>query len=236
MRRFFAPDIGENQESIALDAAETRHLRDVLRLREGAAVNLFDGRGREFSAIVSSFDRKTAVLTEIREIDPASPESNLDLTLGQALLKGEKFDFVVQKCVELGVRRLVPLVTARSEARHRDVGARLERWKRIALDATKQCGRALLMEIEMPLEFHDFVTSTNGAIMFCEQRGGALSRGKSNELTAIVGPEGGWANDEMAFAAEHGVQLVTLGGRILRAETAAIAITAIIQHRWGDVN
>lgn len=235
MRRFYAPDIGKDTDQIKLDALQTRHLRDVLRLREGAEVNVFDGRGNEFNAVVESFVRKEAILTEIRETMPVSAESDLDLTLAVAILKGEKFDLVVQKCVELGVFSLVPLLTVRSEARLRDTDGRLERWKRIALEATKQCGRARVMEIEPPVEFARFIENNPDAVLFSERGGDSLRLGASESITAIVGPEGGWDDAELKLAREKNLRLITMGGRILRAETAAIAIAAIIQHDCGDL-
>lgn len=236
MRRFYAPQIASDQNECALDASETRHLRDVLRLRVGAAVNVFDGLGREFTATVAKIERRETILREIREIAPVSSESNLQLTLAPALLKGEKFDLVVQKCVELGVNSLSPLLTIRSEPRLRDTDGRLERWRRIALEATKQCGRARLMEISAPVGFSEFAAENRDAVLFSERGGERMGLGNPEMLTVVVGPEGGWDDTELALAREMNMRLITLGGRIMRAETAAIAIAAIVQHDCGDLN
>src|SRR5215211_2660547 len=109
MRRFYAPKENFSNKEITLKLEETRHLRDVLRLRAGEKIQVFDGAGREFSCVIGNIFKKETLLEIIEEIAPAAPESDLDLTLAVALLKGEKFELVVQKSVELGVSKLVPL-------------------------------------------------------------------------------------------------------------------------------
>jgi 16S rRNA (uracil1498-N3)-methyltransferase len=162
------------------------------------------------------------------------------LTLAISILKGEKFDLVVQKAVELGVVRVVPLITARREVKLKDEAKRTERWRRIALEASKQSGRARLMAVAEPCAFVDLVTSRDypGAeILFSERSGGPFPNViEHKKITAFIGPEGGWNDEELELAAVEGISVVTLGGRILRAETAAIALAAVIQYRFGDLN
>jgi len=133
MRRFYAPKENFGKEKITLSLEETRHLRDVLRLREGEKVQVFDGAGKEFLCEIETIAKKETSLKIIEEIAPSSPESNLDLTLAVALLKGEKFDLVIQKAVELGVCKLVPLNTKRADVRLKDADKKQERWQKIAL-------------------------------------------------------------------------------------------------------
>src|SRR3954468_19263472 len=146
-RRFYASPqafVPDNQ-FVKLSADETRHLRDVLRLRTGDEAYVFDGEGREFRCRVREMDRQSATLEVIEQVESASPESPLRLTLAVALLKGEKFDLVVQKATELGVSRLIPVLTKRSDVRlrdARDAEHKVERWRRLALEAAKQSGRA----------------------------------------------------------------------------------------------
>jgi 16S rRNA (uracil1498-N3)-methyltransferase len=155
-RRFYAPPeaFSADHAAVTLTREETRHLRDVLRLRNGDKIHVFDGAGHEFHCEVQKISRETTHARVISEVTPACPESLLDLTLAVALLKGEKFDLVVQKATELGVTRIIPAVTTRSDMKIRaggDAERKFSRWQRIALEATKQCGRARLIKIESPL-------------------------------------------------------------------------------------
>lgn len=249
-RRFFAPPgaFDFNSRSVRLAPDEARHLRDVLRLQPGDEVFVFDGAGKEFHCRVDHSERNTAQLTIIDETEPAKAESPLQITLGVALLKGEKFDLVVQKVTELGVTRIVPLITKHADIRLRDASdaaKRVLRWQRITLEAAKQSGRASVPEVISPVDFDSFIRekredAAEMHVMFSEREGESLNApGLSSNpkvLTALIGSEGGWADEEIGLAREAGWQIVTLGGRILRAETAAITVVALLQHRFGDLN
>ena len=241
MRRFYAPAEQFTAEFVELGIDETRHLRDVLRLRAGERVSVFNGEGREFLTEIAAISKGSARLRVLEAITPAAPRSALDLTLVAAILKGEKFDLVVQKAVELGVDRLVPLITARGDVKPKDTAKRTERWRRIALEAAKQSGRADLMKVSEPVEFMACIARLDAAdatlsIMFSERGGVPFPEETAPKgVIALVGPEGGWDDREIESARSAGSRIVTLGGRILRAETAAIAITAILQHRFGDL-
>jgi 16S rRNA (uracil1498-N3)-methyltransferase len=238
MRRFYAPPENFHDKTVSLSLEETRHLRDVLRLRENELVNVFDGNGREFSCRIVQIKKDETLLEIIEETQPSAPISNLDLTLAVALLKGEKFDLVVQKSVELGVSKFIPITTKRTDVKPKDVTNRQARWQKIALEAAKQSGRADLMKIETALSFEQFVLTAEGTkILFAERSGEAFSKIKADKkITAVIGPEGGWEDSEIELAKNSGFQIVTLNGRILRAETATISIAAILQHRFGDLN
>ena len=263
-RRFYAPPdaFAPDGAGVQLSPEESRHLRDVLRLRAGDEAFVFDGEGREFACVVvetgSGGGRGALARLEVRgRAEPPSPESSLRLSLGVALLKGEKFDLVVQKATELGASRIVPIVSRRADVRlrdERDAGGRVERWRRLALEASKQSGRARVPPVEMPAAFGNFVaagTDADGArLMFAERGGGdagALVRvglsefaggvegSRPTSVMALVGPEGGWEEEEVALASERGWTIITLGGRTLRAETAAITVAALLQHLFGDM-
>ena len=241
MRRFYAPKENFNEKKITLTLEETRHLRDVLRLRAGEIVQIFDGAGREFSCEIKQIEKRETALEILEEISPAAPVSNLDLTLAAALLKGEKFDLIVQKAVELGVTKLSPIATKRTDVKLEGAEKRVERWEKIALEAAKQSGRADLMKIEKPQHFEAFVknpASLGGAnLLFSERSGERFSAINAGEkITALIGSEGGWEDSEIEAAKNSGFQIVTLKGRILRSETAAIVVAALLQHRFGDFN
>jgi 16S rRNA (uracil1498-N3)-methyltransferase len=162
----------------------------------------------------------------------------LQLNLCVALLKGEKFDLVVQKATELGVQRVTPLITRYADIHLRDAAdaaKRVARWQRIALEAAKQSGRAFVPEISLPLAF-DSLQSDGLGVMFSERGGESLETlPASKTITAIIGSEGGWSDEEIESARARDFHVITLGGRILRAETAAIAVTALLQHLFGDL-
>ena len=241
MRRFFALPENFDDQNITLNFEESRHLRDVLRLRTSEIVQVFDGVGREFLCTIEKIEKKETILKIIETTAPTAPESALDLTLAVALLKGEKFDLVVQKAVELGVTKFVPLNTKRADAKSKDSEKKLERWRKIIIDASKQSGRATLMQIEMPVDFKEYIDSASkifgdaNLLLFAERNGGSFSDVKINEkIVAVVGSEGGWDDTEIDLARHQNFQIITLKGRILRAETAAISIATILQHRFGD--
>ncbi|HQU82424.1 MAG TPA: 16S rRNA (uracil(1498)-N(3))-methyltransferase [Pyrinomonadaceae bacterium] len=241
MRRFYSPNESFNAENITLNIDETKHLREVLRLRVGEKVQVFDGEGNEFLCEIESISKKETLLKIVEEIKPFAPISNLDLTLAVALLKGDKFDLVVQKAVELGVKTFVPLMTKRCDVKIKnaqDFNKKLERLNRIALEACKQSGRADLMEITELIGFQEFIKSANGTkLFFSERKGESFNEIKPDKkITALIGSEGGWEDSEIESAIENGFQIITFGGRILRAETAAISIATILQHRFGDLN
>jgi len=238
-RRFHAPPGAFTDQTVTLAADEARHLRDVLRLKSGDEVYVFDGLGHEFRCTVSNTRRDSAELQIEAEVEPAKPESQLQLNLCIALLKGEKFDLVVQKATELGVTKVTPLITRYADIHLRDAtdaAKRVARWQRIALEAAKQSGRAFLPEINLPIAFEAALDITGDGVMFSERGGkGLASFTGANSITALVGSEGGWADEEIEAARARDFHIVTLGGRILRAETAAIAVTVLLQHRFGDL-
>jgi 16S rRNA (uracil1498-N3)-methyltransferase len=247
-RRFYAPRIAfaADSNTITLSADEARHARDVLRLGRGDEVFVFDGEGREYRCVIADIASRSTTLTVVEETQPAKPESPLDLTLAVALLKGEKFDLVVQKATELGVTRLVPVITARADVRIRepqDAARKVERWQRIALESAKQCGRARLTLVNPPTNLDEFfrsITDVQLKVMFTARDGGSVDVAFETEpdfksIVALVGSEGGWTDEEITQARKYGWQLVTLGGRTLRAETAAIVAATLLQNQLGDL-
>ena len=237
-RRFFAPPSAFNftKHTVTLTADEARHLREVLRLKPGDEVSVFDGAGKEYRARVVQARREIAELELTEEIGTARPESPLHITLAVALLKGEKFDLVVQKTTELGVNKIVPLITRYADIKLRDesdASKRVTRWQRIALEAAKQCGRAVVPEVSLPVTLASLLDGN--CLLFSERGGHGLRQIDTDFVTAIIGSEGGWSDEELEQARSAGAQIITLGGRILRAETAAITAAALLQHRFGDL-
>jgi 16S rRNA (uracil1498-N3)-methyltransferase len=246
-RRFYSPpeDIGDSTVTLSVD--ETHHLTHVLRLTPGDQAFVFDGCGKEYKCTFRSIADNRAHL-EIAEALSDVVESPLQLTLAQALAKGEKFDLIIQKATELGVSRIVPLMTRYADVKLDDqlIEKRLGRWRRISLEALKQCGRRRLVEITTPRTLPQFLgsvaTTTDPVLLLFSERGGvpitAALQGilKSASISALVGPEGGWSDDELELLASHGAKSVSLGSRVLRTETAAVVAITLIQHLTGDLS
>ncbi|HEY6118588.1 MAG TPA: 16S rRNA (uracil(1498)-N(3))-methyltransferase [Pyrinomonadaceae bacterium] len=249
-RRFFAPpnSFDADRQSVTIPADETRHLRDVLRIGSGDVVFVFDGVGNEYECIVSEPQRESTRLNILSKVAPRGAESPLQLTLALALLKGEKFDLVIQKTTELGVQTIIPIATRFADVRikdKRDVDHKVRRWQRIALEAAKQCGRARVPMVSVPTDLSELLGSMPkkdcARLLFSERLGQPFEATineieKPASIIALVGSEGGWADEEIEHARASGWKILTLSGRTLRAETAAIAVTALLQHRLGDLN
>src|SRR5262249_42033699 len=241
--RFYARPSSFTESSVKLDAEESHHLTRVLRLSEGARVFIFDGESAEYECEVARAAKREVELSLLRRLD-GDVESPLRLTLAQALIKGDKFDWVIQKATELGVTRIVPLVTDHSDIKRAEERAdqRLQRWRRISLEALKQCGRRRLVEICEPAPFDDFCGSAEqSARLIFSERGGESLREVSakiqdiDQLSLCVASEGGWSEGELLKAGDSGFTPVRLGSRILRTETAAIVAVTLAQHLFGDM-
>jgi 16S rRNA (uracil1498-N3)-methyltransferase len=203
-RRFYIPPaaFAPDELSATLGSEETKHLRDVLRLGSGDEVYVFNGAGREFQCAVEVIARDSTKLRVISEVAPARAESPLNLTVAIALLKGEKFDLVIQKLTELGVKSIVPLETERADVRPKvshDSQKRVTRWRRIALEAAKQTGRAFLPEILAPVRLSILLEESAGNIprlMFAERSGASLAEATAGfveppaEIVALVAAGG----------------------------------------------
>jgi 16S rRNA (uracil1498-N3)-methyltransferase len=239
MRRFYLPEINSDSGGAVLEDTEHHHARNVLRLEPGEEVAVLDGRGREFVCRIESIEKNRTELSIVRETRASARESPLDLTLAAVAVPGDKYDLIIQKAVELGVTTFIPLTSARCELKLKEIAKRTDRWQRIILDASKQCGRAALMGLAEAREVVDFVNTSPSddlRIFFSERDGTAFPDGSVSKITAVIGPKGGWDNAELDAAKTADFKILTLGGRIMRAETAAISLTAILQHRFGDLN
>jgi len=238
MHRFIAAV--EDSDIVLLDEAESNHAKNVLRVRTGDAVEVLDGCGRRFRAEVAEVSSKR-VSVRIAEELPGN-EAPVEITLYQGLPKLDKLDFVIQKATELGAARVVPVEMERSVARiSGDAAKKLDRLERIAHEAAKQCGRGRVPEITRPLTWkqalNDMQQRQLMLIPWEEASGYRLSDAHrahpdARDIGILVGPEGGIAPGEIeAVSGER----ITLGPRILRTETAAVAALSVAMGLWGDV-
>ncbi|MBL8150381.1 MAG: 16S rRNA (uracil(1498)-N(3))-methyltransferase [Blastocatellia bacterium] len=246
MSRFFAFPENIDFSSAILLEEEAYHLCKVLRFKAGDEVQVFDGIGHEWLAEVEEINKSNVKLLLKRELTN-TVESNLAITLVQGLIKGEKFEIAIQKATELGVNNIIPLISQHTDIKvsensfEKKVNNRLERWQRIALEATKQSGRRCLPNILLPVSFSGLITQATSPVIFFSERGGDNIRTisekivKPESITAVVGSEGGWSEEEIELAKKAGFYIASLGTRILRAETAGITALALLQHTWGDI-
>ncbi len=231
--------LGEHQR-YALPAPAARHARQVLRLKPGEPLTLFDGTGGEFEAQVLASDRDR-VLVETGSFRPIERESRLRLHLGQALARGERMDFAVQKAVELGASAISPVVTERCVVKlTAERGERrVAHWRAVAAGACEQCGRNRVPPIERPCRLGDWLPRTEAELKLvldpdAPRRLGDLTF-EGDSVCLLIGPEGGLSPPEIHAARHFEFISVALGPRTLRTETAAVTALAAIQLRWGDL-
>ncbi|HYI13696.1 MAG TPA: RsmE family RNA methyltransferase [Thermoanaerobaculia bacterium] len=217
---------------VVITGGEFHHSVRVVRVRVGEEVELFDKAGNAARAIVQAVEKDRAVLTA-GEMLP-SRESPLRLHLAMAIIQLEKFELVLQKATELGAASLIPLVTDRIELRRERYQGKAERWERIVFEAVKQSGRMRVPPVEQPVTLEEVLAREGAKILFdADAEPDAVER--LEEVTLLIGPEGGWSEDELRLARERGCLFQRLGPRRLRAETAAITALSVISSRFGDL-
>ena len=223
LRRFYVRPEDIVDGMVRVTGNEYRHMTGVLRFKVGYQAILCDNTGVDYVALVRAIDKNSALL-EIVSQEPNSAELEYDLTLCCGLIKPDKMEIEVQKAVEIGVKRIRPFVSRYTS----ETEVRQDRLERIAMEACKQCGRAILPEICAPVRFETLFDETSRYYMAYEKETKALLRivldkpQKGESVSLVIGSEGGFAEEEAALAREKGATLFSLGKRILRAETAAI--------------
>ena len=245
MRRFFIDKDTVSSTVPTLTGPDVRHIRTVLHLKAGDEIFLFDGQGSEYRArIADSTSRAIRLL--ILDKYSAISESRLEIEIAQSLLKARNMDRIVRQLTELGVVAFLPFMSERSVPRPEPsrLAGRKQRWKTIARESLKQCGRSRTPHIGSLVSFEELVTarrSHNLKVIFHNHQSGVESTSclakmlDVRSVLALVGPEGGFTDDEVELALQHGFVCVCLGPRTLKSDTAAIIIAAILQHTFGDL-
>lgn len=226
-------------DDIVLPEGAARHVARVLRLGPGASVTVFDGRGNEAEAVLSETGRKR-VVARVERVVAGRGESPLAVHLGQAISKGDRMDYAIQKAVELGVAEITPLHTEHGDVRLKgDREARkLAHWQAVAASACEQCGRATVPPVHPPRSLADWLTERDEPLRLVLHPGtpGVLDRHEAPARVALlIGPEGGLSSVEVDAAADAGFASLTLGPRILRTETAPVVALTLLQDRFGDL-
>ncbi len=246
MHRFFTTPEYISDEKVILRGSDVAHIRTVLRLKKGDRIQVLDGRGNCYTVILTNVGRDTIESSINSKDDANNCESPLKICLGQGMVKGTGFDSIVRKSVELGVDKVVPVRTNRciSKLSREDLPKKIDRWTRIAEEASKQCGRCKVPEIgPKPISVKEFCLLNQNCdlkLIFWEEevtiRIKDLSdKRKFKSAAILIGPEGGFSAEEVENSKRYGFQSVSLGPRLLRTDTAPIAAISILQHYWGDL-
>lgn len=243
--RFFAPDLQPTAAIVSLSEEESGHLARVLRLGVGARVLVFDGRGHQYEASVAAIEKsRNTVVLNVLEPVPAAPEARVPIVLAQAVLKGDKMEAVIRDATMMGVAAIRPVITQRTVVPRSaaDQPGVQTRWHRVAVSSAKQCGRAVVPRIEPPAAFEVLLDDTSSASRLILVEPAVFSdRDESSRLDGaiptsalvLIGPEGGWTEEEVARAQQAGFRPLSLGARTLRAESAPLAALSVLTYAWG---
>lgn len=244
MRRFYIPPEQMGKDEAFITGSDAHHLCDVLRLQARDQIVVFDGSGLEYGAQVVSVSSQKVRIEILGQLKREA-ESALDLTIAQGYLKDKKMDGLVRQLTELGVGRWIPFLSRRSvpEPDQQRLYRRYQRWRKISLEALKQCGRNRIMEIEPVVSFADALhqgASCDAKIILWEASKNTntmnqVAPTRPSSIFIMIGPEGGFEKDEISKAEREGFALMGLGPRILKAETAALAAAVMAQFVFGDM-
>jgi 16S rRNA (uracil1498-N3)-methyltransferase len=244
---FYAPPECLTDTIVRLPAEEGRHAVNVIRLKPADMVIVIDGLGTAYRGEIKSLSADGQVLVRVHSQLRGFGEPAAIVTLAAGLSSGSKFDTVVEKGTELGVKRFVPLVTRKSKVRlddPRKARARITRLERVALAAAKQCRRSYRPEMSLPVSFDDYIRETDRDslnLVFHVSQGRtttleeAVAGHTTKRLSLLVGPESGFDPDEVEAAVDAGYKVVSLGPRVLRAETAGPTAVALVMHLLGEL-
>ena len=219
-----------------LDSDNSHHLNKVLRFPVGKNITVFNGDGFDYTALVQDAKKTTSlkVISKLRN----NTESKLDLTLAQGIAKGEKMDFLIQKAVELGVTRIIPMKLERCVVRLSDekVQKKIDHWQKIANHACEQSGRSVIVSLSNPLSLEELLEETNhnGFVLHHRAQIGLSQLKETSKATILIGPEGGLTEKEVSDSEVAGYQSILIGKRVLRTETASLAAIANMQLLWGS--
>jgi 16S rRNA (uracil1498-N3)-methyltransferase len=248
LTRCFVPEALAGQSQLRLPEGPSTHIARVLRLRAGAALTLFDGRGGEFEAAIVAVEKR-GVRVQLGAHRPVEREAPVAVTLLQCVIRAERMDLIVQKACELGVAAIVPVQSRHGVVRLDEsaMQRRQRHWQAVAIGACEQCGRNRIPELHAPVSFEvacaGAAVGVDAPVRILLDPSGPQNLAQALEspllkalrpVSVLIGPEGGFGDDEIALARDHGFQICNLGPRVLRAETAPIAALAVIQALLGD--
>jgi len=225
--------------SVLLEGDTARHLGRALRARVGESVALFNGDGREFTARIREVS-KQSIVAEIGEASRPSTESTTKTEIGLCLSKGDRFDWAIQKATEMGVGKVVPLLSERVDFAipPERIEKRRSHWQQIVTSACEQCGRVQVPPVTLPQTLNHWVqdvTADQKWVLHCGPSVASSGRSVPDTAALLIGPEGGLSQDEVDLALNQGFKLLQLGPRVLRTETAPVAALAALAATWGEI-
>ena len=247
MRRFFVEKIIPTGGFLSITGKEARHIVTVLRMKKGETLILMDREGQSFEATIEAVHYKE-VKVRITKTIPPLPPSPIEMSLAQAIIKSHPMEYLIKKVTELGIGSIHPFYSERTviKLKPEQLKNKMDRWMEIMKSACKQCGRVTLPTLNTPLPFEELINTvpnkkTLKVLLWEDEDKVDLKRlltsmSSAPHVFAIVGPEGGFTSNEVNLAKDAGFQIISLGNRILRAETAAVSLISIIQYEWGDLN
>lgn len=244
MPKFFIKSSDIFDQEISIIGEDVNHIKNVLRLKTGDNLLVSDGSGMDYVVKLERFE-PDRIKTTIIQANINKSESPVNVTLFQGIPKSDKMDLIIQKCVELGVNKIVPVITERTIVKienQKDAIKKTDRWQKIILEAAKQCNRGIVPQIVLPVNFDTALKlaaeAELGIIPYEKEAANGLRRylkqGIKN-VSVIIGPEGGFTENEIKKAESMGIKPVTLGPRILRTETAGITMMSILMYELGDI-
>lgn len=237
--RFYHSGDLEPGKSYLLDEANNHQILKVLRLKPEQEIWLFNNTNTDFKATIQRINKNTITVI-VHEAITNNKESNYQIYLAQAIAKGQKMDYIIQKAVELGVAAIIPLISERTivNIAAEKIPARIEHWEKIIIGACCQCGRSILPKMYTPVTFKEWVVQNQNStqIILDPSSNNSIAKIPSqNEINLLVGPEGGFSQDELIWAKQRNCLSVSLGPRILRTETASIVAISALQTHFGDL-
>ncbi len=245
MSRFYVPKSKIKKNEIIIDGKEARHVLDVMRLRHKDDVVVFDGEGNEYAGFIKeTINRPKGLVVQITHVKKTTDKSGAEITLAQAIPKMNRMDYIVEKATELGVTRIIPMVSERTVVRPREnaCGKKTERWRKKAVAAAKQCGRRDLPVITDIEEYGDVVGETDRydlVLMACLSGNTmplkeALAGIRASKILFFIGPEGGFSPEEVAsLKNRNNCRYVSLGQRVLKSDTAGLYLLAVVGYELG---
>lgn len=237
--RFYCPEVRAESQLFTLPAAAHRHAVQVLRLKKGDMLRVFDGQGFECDAELVEVSKRDSQV-RLGQAITVENESPLEITLLQGISRGERMDFALQKAVELGVTKVIPVATERCNVQLSNgrEEKRLNHWSGVMISACEQSGRSFVPELTNVMELDEALLASDAQCQLVLNplaRSGFKQVEKSDSLSLLIGPEGGLTEQELLQANKGGFQSVRFGPRILRTETATVAALAVVQTLWGDL-
>jgi len=240
MNRFYVP-FHTGSKNLWIDSSESHHIIHVKRLKIGDNIIVFNGLGDEFDAEIEEI-KENRVKVKINQQKTISRENRVEIDIAFAIPKGKRSHLLVQKCTELGVRRLIPTNYDRSIVKLKDdCSVKIEKWQKIAIEASKQCGRNTITKIDEVINLDNILKTADSydlSLFACNQsdsnnlKNTLQEHPKPNTIISFIGPEGGFISNEIEMAKKAGCKLVSLGRQTLRVETAAIAVSAILSYHY----